>query len=112
MESPFKGKTGVKRLINAIGYSFAGFKVAFKKEDAFRQEVLMTLILVPLAIYLSTNAIELVLLIFSTLLVFFLNTNSGSCHNPTNFTVSLTSLSISKNIHVTSYSTLGGASYV
>jgi len=69
MESPFKGKTGIKRLINAISYSFAGFKVAFKKEDAFRQEVLMTLILVPLAIYLSTNAIELVLLIFSTLLV-------------------------------------------
>jgi diacylglycerol kinase (ATP) len=69
MESPFKGKTGVKRLINAIGYSFAGFKVAFNKEDAFRQEVLMTLILVPLAIHLSTNAIELVLLIFSTLLV-------------------------------------------
>jgi diacylglycerol kinase (ATP) len=69
MESPFKGKTGIKRLINAIGYSFAGFKVAFKKEDAFRQEVLMTLILIPLAVYLSTNAIELVLLIFSTLLV-------------------------------------------
>ena len=69
MESPFKGKTGIKRLINAIGYSFAGFKVAFKKEDAFRQEVFMTLILVPLAIYISTNAIELVLLIFSTLLV-------------------------------------------
>ena len=69
MESPFKGKTGIKRLINAIGYSFAGFIVAFKKEDAFRQEVLMTLILVPLAIYLSTNALELVLLIFSTVLV-------------------------------------------
>lgn len=69
MESPFKGKTGIKRLINAIGYSFAGFKVAFKKEDAFRQEVLMTLILIPLAVYLSTSAIELVLLIFSTLLV-------------------------------------------
>ena len=69
MESPFKGKTGFKRLINATGYSFAGFKVAFKQEDAFRQEVLMTLILIPLAVYLSTNAIELVLLIFSTLLV-------------------------------------------
>lgn len=69
MESPFKGKTGIKRLINAIGYSFSGFKVAFKKEDAFRQEVLMTLILVPLAFYISVNTIELVILIFSTLLV-------------------------------------------
>ena len=69
MESPFKGKTGIKRLINAIGYSFSGFKVAFKKEDDFRQEVLMTLILVPLAFYISVNTIELVILIFSTLLV-------------------------------------------
>ena len=69
MESPFKGKTGIKRLINAIGYSFSGFKVAFKKEDAFRQEVLMTLILVPLAFYISVNTIELVILIFCTLLV-------------------------------------------
>ncbi|OYY48554.1 MAG: diacylglycerol kinase [Methylophilales bacterium 28-44-11] len=40
-ESPFKGKTGIKRLMNAFGYSLDGFKAAFKHEDAFRQEVFL-----------------------------------------------------------------------
>jgi diacylglycerol kinase (ATP) len=69
MESPFKAKTGIKRLINAIGYSFSGFKAAFQNEDAFRQEVFLTIILVPLAFYIANNSLEIVLLLFSTLLV-------------------------------------------
>ena len=69
MESPFKGKTGIKRLINAFGYSLSGFKVAFAKEDAFRQEVFLSIILVTVAVYISNRSIELVLLIGSTLLV-------------------------------------------
>ena len=69
MESPFKGKTGIKRLINAFGYSLSGFKVAFAKEDAFRQEVYLSFILVTVAILISNSSIELVLLIGSTLLV-------------------------------------------
>ena len=69
MESPFKGKTGIKRLINAFGYSLSGFKVAFAKEDAFRQEVYLSIILVTVAILISNSSIELVLLIGSTLLV-------------------------------------------
>ena len=69
MESPFKGKTGIKRLINAFGYSLSGFKVAFAKEDAFRQEVFLSIILVTIAVYISNSSIELVLLIGSTLLV-------------------------------------------
>ena len=69
MESPFKGKTGIKRLINAFGYSLSGFKVAFAKEDAFRQEVFLSIILVTVAVYISNSSIELVLLIGSALLV-------------------------------------------
>ena len=69
MESPFKGKTGIKRLINAFGYSLSGFKVAFAKEDAFRQEVFLSIILVTVAVYISNSSIELVLLIGRTLLV-------------------------------------------
>lgn len=69
MESPFKGKTGIKRFINAIGYSFSGFKAAFQNEDAFRQEVFLTIVLVPLAFYIANNSLEIVLLLFSTLLV-------------------------------------------
>ena len=69
MKNDFKGKTGIERLINAISYSFAGFKVAFQKEEAFRQEILLTIILVPLAIYLANNAVETALLVLSTFLV-------------------------------------------
>ena len=69
MENHFKGKTGIKRLTNAVGYSFSGFKVAYQKEEAFRQEILLTIILVLLAFYIANNAIEIVLLIFSILLV-------------------------------------------
>ncbi len=67
--SPFKGKTGVRRLINAFGYSLEGFKAAFKHEDAFRQEVFLALILVPLAIYVGKSPVEQALMIASVLLV-------------------------------------------
>ena len=69
MKSPFKGKTGIKRLANAFTYSVAGTLAAFKHEDAFRQEVILSTILIPLAIYLGQTAIEQALLIASILLI-------------------------------------------
>jgi len=69
MESPFKGKTGLRRLINAFGYSLEGFKAAFKHEDAFRQEVFLAIVLIPLAVYLGKTSIEKALMIASVLLV-------------------------------------------
>lgn len=68
-ESPFKGKTGIRRLMNAFGYSLEGFKAAFKHEDAFRQEVFLTVVLVPLALYLEHEALHRVLMIGSVFLV-------------------------------------------
>ena len=69
IESPFKGKTGLRRLFNAFGYSADGFKAAYKHEDDFRQEVLLSVILTPLAFYLGNNAIEIALMVASVLLV-------------------------------------------
>ncbi|HWU34810.1 MAG TPA: diacylglycerol kinase [Methylovorus sp.] len=69
MESPYKGKTGLRRLINAFGYSMAGLKAAYTNEDAFRQEVLMTIILVPLALYLGDSGVAKAAMIASVLLV-------------------------------------------
>lgn len=69
MESPYKGKTGVRRLMNAFGYSLEGFKAAFKHEDAFRQEVFLAIVLIPLAVYLGKTQIERALMIASVLLV-------------------------------------------
>ncbi|MCK5829066.1 MAG: diacylglycerol kinase [Methylococcales bacterium] len=50
-------------------FSFAGFKAAWKHEEAFRQEILFFLVAVPLAIWLGENRIEKVLLIASVVLV-------------------------------------------
>jgi len=69
MKSPYKGKTGVKRLLNAFKYSVAGTLAAFKHEDAFRQEVILSIILIPLAIYLGQTPIEQALMITSILLI-------------------------------------------
>jgi diacylglycerol kinase (ATP) len=69
MESPYKGKTGLTRLINAFSYSCAGLKTAYKNEDAFRQEVLLALVLIPLAFYLQHGAVERVLMVGSVLLL-------------------------------------------
>jgi diacylglycerol kinase (ATP) len=65
--SPFKGKTGLARIVNAAGYSWAGLQAAFKHEDAFRQEVLLLLVLLPLALYLGDNGIERALMIVALL---------------------------------------------
>ncbi|CAM8392205.1 diacylglycerol kinase [Candidatus Methylopumilus planktonicus] len=69
MKSPYKGKTGLRRLINAFGYSIAGTLAAFKHEDAFRQEVILTAILAPVAIYCGETAIDQALMISSLLLI-------------------------------------------
>jgi diacylglycerol kinase (ATP) len=69
MKSPYKGKTGLKRLINAFGYSIAGTLAAFKHEDAFRQEVILTVILIPIALYYGQTSIEQTLMISSLLLI-------------------------------------------
>ena len=69
MKSPYKGKTGLRRLVNAFGYSIAGTLAAFKHEDAFRQELILTAILTPVAIYFGETAIDQALMISSLLLI-------------------------------------------
>lgn len=68
-ESPFKGKTGAKRVFNALFYSLDGLKAALKHEDAFRQEAILATILIPLALYLEPDVIGRALMIASVLLV-------------------------------------------
>lgn len=61
--------TGVIRIVKAFGYSLAGFKATWDNEAAFRQEVLLSIVLIPLALWLGDNGIERVLLISCLLLV-------------------------------------------
>lgn len=68
-ESPYKGKTGLKRIWNAFKYSLDGLKAAFKHEDAFRQECLLALVLIPVALFISVPGPSKAMLIASVLLV-------------------------------------------
>ena len=68
-ESPYKGKTGLQRLINATGYSISGLAAAARHEDAFRQELMLAAVLVPLGLYLGEGGVERALLVGSVLFV-------------------------------------------
>ena len=69
MTSPHKGKTGIRRLVNAAGYSLAGLAAALRHEDAFRTELLLCLILVPAALWLGHSGTDRALMIGSLGLV-------------------------------------------
>ena len=59
----------IMRVIYATRWSIKGFRSTLKTEEAFRQELLLLIILAPLAIYLGDNGIERTLLIGSVLIV-------------------------------------------
>ena len=69
MESSHKGKSGLRRLISATRYSLAGLAAALRHEDAFRQEVMLAVILVPTGVLLGKTGVERALLVGSVLLV-------------------------------------------
>lgn len=66
--SPYKGKKGLKRILAATGYSCSGFKTAFKNEAAFRQILLLNIILIPISFFINVTAIEQALMIAVCLL--------------------------------------------
>ena len=66
--SPYKGTSGVQRILNATGYSLAGFKAAFQNEAAFRQIILINALLIPLSFFMPVSRVEQVLMIVVCLL--------------------------------------------
>jgi diacylglycerol kinase (ATP) len=68
--------TGLTRLFRAFGNSLKGFTGAFREEAAFRQELALAVVVIPLGLWLGRNGIERVLLIapmFLLLVVELLN---------------------------------------
>ena len=66
--SPYKGKNGIKRILNATGYSLAGFKAAFSHEAAFRQILIINLVLIPTSFFVHFSALEQALMVAVCLL--------------------------------------------
>lgn len=69
IESPYKGETGLRRLVNATRNSLAGLVEAVRHEDAFRQELILAAVFLPLAFWAGDKPIERALLIAAVLLV-------------------------------------------
>ena len=63
------GLTGMARVIKATVYSWQGLRAAWRHEAAFREEILLCLLLVPLGLYLGEGGVEKALLVASVLLL-------------------------------------------
>ena len=64
-----KGKRGLQRLLNATRYSLDGLRAAWAHEDAFRQELLIAAVMIPVALILPVGVIEKILLVGVIVLV-------------------------------------------
>jgi diacylglycerol kinase (ATP) len=69
MEDSFKGKSGLRRIVDATRYSLAGIAAALRHEDAFRQELIAIAVLAPVAWILGANGVQRALLIGSLTVV-------------------------------------------
>jgi diacylglycerol kinase (ATP) len=62
-------RSGLARLTAATGFSLAGLRAAWRSEEAFRLEVVLTALLAPVALLLGRNAIERALLVGTCVVV-------------------------------------------
>jgi diacylglycerol kinase (ATP) len=63
------GLTGVARWMKAFQFSWQGFRAAYKFESAFREEVWLALVAIPVAFYFGETPIEVILLSGSVLML-------------------------------------------
>ena len=77
-DNPHKGNKGITRAFRAAINSWNGLIYAYKEESAFRQELALSLILIPLAIYLPVTPVEKILLIASVILVLIIELLNSS----------------------------------
>ena len=57
------GNTGLRRIIDATGYSCKGLASAFRNEAAFRQELLLVGVLIPCSFWLARDPLEWLVLV-------------------------------------------------
>ncbi len=74
--SEFKSKSGVKRIYSAVFYSIDGFRAAWRHEHAFRQELMIAVPGIVVALFLPVTSLERLALIgvlFLVLIIELLN---------------------------------------
>jgi diacylglycerol kinase (ATP) len=83
MENGLKGKSGLRRVWNAFGYSLSGLNTALRNEAAFRQEILLAVILIPIALFSECSGSEKALLVGSVMLVLIVELLNSAVENLT-----------------------------
>ena len=68
-QNPHKGNKGITRVFRAAVNSWNGLVFAIREESAFRQELTLTCILIPISMLLPVNTVEHIVLISSVILV-------------------------------------------
>lgn len=81
-----KGKTGIKRLYNALFFSLSGIKAAWVEEAGFRQVLVISIALSALAFFLAQSWIELMLLILPCVLCVVAELINSAIENAIDFT--------------------------
>ncbi len=61
--------SGVTRVLRAFGNSWKGFRGAFREEAAFRQELALAVVAIPLGLWLGETGVERALLVAPVLLI-------------------------------------------
>ncbi len=67
--SEFKSKSGLKRIMAAMGYSIEGLQAAWRHEHAFRQELVVVVIGTVVALFLPISSFQKVFLIATLIFV-------------------------------------------
>lgn len=75
------GKTGLARLIDATSFSFKGIRACWLNEAAFRQEVLLVAILLPLSFWVAASVEQWLLLVLPLLLLLIVELLNSAVEN-------------------------------
>ncbi len=79
--NPYKGNRGLMRAWKALQYSIKGFRTAIREESAFRQELTLAAIMVPIGLFMPVEPVERVLLLGSVMLVLIVELINSSIEN-------------------------------
>ena len=77
-----KNTHGIKRVCNATRYSYQGLRAAFRCEPAFREEIFLAAIMLPLAFFIGESQLDRILLIATVVLVLIAELFSPATANP------------------------------
>jgi diacylglycerol kinase (ATP) len=75
------GLTGINRIIKATGHSIRGIRDTWKYEAAFRQEIALSIVLLPLSVWLAQSVVEWLLLIIPLFILIIVELLNSAVEN-------------------------------